>query len=149
MSYIQNLRKYVGHDEILSVGATILVVKENKILLQLRSDTRTWGIPGGAIELGETLEETASRELKEETGLVATKFQLLNVFSGPEFLFTYPNKDKVYTVPVLYKAIDVSGNLSMNDKESLELKYFSLDEIPECEPRAYHILSWMKENKIV
>ncbi|MEF9892701.1 MAG: NUDIX domain-containing protein [Anaerorhabdus sp.] len=100
MSYIQNLRKYVGHDEILSVGATILVVKENKILLQLRSDTRTWGIPGGAIELGETLEETASRELKEETGLVATKFQLLNVFSGPDFLFTYPNKDKVYTVPV-------------------------------------------------
>lgn len=49
MSYIQNLRKYVGHDEILSVGATILVVKENKILLQLRSDTRTWGIPGGQL----------------------------------------------------------------------------------------------------
>lgn len=101
MSYIHNLRKVIGHDEILSIGASILVIKDKKILLQLRSDTKTWGIPRGAIELGETLEETAIRELKEETGLVATKFQLLNVFSGRDFFFEYPNKDKVYTVPVL------------------------------------------------
>lgn len=149
MSYIQKLREYIGHDEILSVGVTILVVQENKILLQLRSDTKTWGIPGGAIELGETLLETATRELKEETGLVATEFQLLNVFSGKDFFFEYPNEDKVYTVPVLYKALDACGELAMNDGESLALKYFGLDEIPECEPRAMYMLQWIKENKIV
>lgn len=62
MSYISNLRKIIGHNEIISIGASILVLNENKILLQLRSDTKTWGIPGGAIEIGETLEEAAARE---------------------------------------------------------------------------------------
>ena len=54
---------------MLSADATVVVIKDNKILLNLRSDTNTWGIPGGEIELGESLEETATRELKEETNL--------------------------------------------------------------------------------
>ena len=69
MSYISEMRKQIGNAPILSVGATVVVLKNNRILLNLRSDTHTWGIPGGAIELGETLEETAARELKEETNL--------------------------------------------------------------------------------
>lgn len=71
MSYIGQMRKYIGHQPMLSAGATVVVIKDNRILLNLRSDTNTWGIPGGAIELGESLEETATRELKEETNLVA------------------------------------------------------------------------------
>lgn len=73
MSYLSELRKIVGHRPLLSAGATVIVIQENKILLNLRSDTKTWGIPGGALELGECLEETAIRELKEETGLSAEK----------------------------------------------------------------------------
>ena len=74
MSYISNMRKYIGRQPMLSAGATAVVIKDNKILLNLRSDTNTWGIPGGAIELGETLEETATRELKEETKLDCNSF---------------------------------------------------------------------------
>lgn len=49
------LRKYVGHKPLLSIGATIIVTNNHgQILLNLRSDTKTWGIPGGAMELGET-----------------------------------------------------------------------------------------------
>lgn len=76
------MRKYIGHQPMLSAGATVVVIKDNKILLNLRSDTNTWGIPGGATELGETLGETAARELKEETNLDCKSFNLLNVFSG-------------------------------------------------------------------
>lgn len=47
MSYISEMRKYIGHAPMLSVGATVVVIKDNKILLNLRSDTNTWGIPGG------------------------------------------------------------------------------------------------------
>lgn len=59
MSYISEIRKYIGHKPMLSAGATVVVIKDSKILLNLRSDTNTWGIPGGSMELGETLEETA------------------------------------------------------------------------------------------
>lgn len=86
MSYIGQMRKYIGHQLMLSAGATVVVIKDNKILLNLRSDTNTWGIPGGAIELGESLEETAARELKEETNLDCNSFTLLNVFSAMIFI---------------------------------------------------------------
>ena len=67
MRYINNLRKFVGHNPLIGLGATTLVFNDkNELLLNLRSDTNTWGIPGGSMEFYETIEETAIRELKEE-----------------------------------------------------------------------------------
>lgn len=53
MSYISELRKLVGHQPIINAGATVIVLNEkNEILLNLRTDTNTWGIIGGGLELG-------------------------------------------------------------------------------------------------
>lgn len=132
MGYISEIRKLIGSRPIISVGATILVVNvKREILFQHRSDTLDWGLPGGSMELGETLEEVASRELKEETGLISNKFETLGVFSGPLFYFQYPNGDETYSVINLYRAINVSGKLEMNDGESIDLKYFNKDNLPE------------------
>lgn len=147
MSYLSDLRKLVGSRPLLTVGATVLVMKDNKILLNLRSDTNTWGIPGGALELGETLEQTAHRELFEETGLSAGSLRLVNVFSGEEFYFEYPNGDKLYSVIALFKADSVYGELRINDSESLWLAYFSLDQLPILESRAAAICEWIKNNR--
>lgn len=149
MSYIKNIRKFIGHAPMLSAGATVVVLKNNKILLNLRSDTNTWGIPGGSIELGETLKETAARELKEETNLDAEDFTLLNVFSGKDFYFKYPNGDELYSVAALYLANDAAGNLKITDGESFELKYFDKNELPNLESRAKVIIEWLIDNKIL
>ena len=141
MSYISELRKYIGHQPIISVGATVLVFNEkNEILLNLRADTGTWGIIGGGMEPGESLEETASRELWEEAGLWAESFELLSVLSGKELFFRYPNGDETYTVIALYKAAGVSGTLQINDGESLRLQYFALDALPPLESRASFVM---------
>ncbi|WP_342440524.1 NUDIX hydrolase [Lysinibacillus sp. FSL K6-0057] len=132
MGYITELRKYIGSRPIISIGATILVGNDDKqILFQHRSDTLDWGLPGGALELKETLEEAAARELHEETGLVANEFDLVGVFSGPDYYFQYPNGDEVYTVIHLYIAKNVRGILEMKDDESLKLTYFSKNELPD------------------
>jgi len=132
MGYISELRKHIGSRLIISIGATILVVNDDKkILFQHRSDTLDWGLPGGALELNETLEEAAARELNEETGLVANEFDLIGVFSGPDYYFKYPNGDEVYTVIHLYVAKNVRGTLEMKDDESLKLTYFSKNELPD------------------
>lgn len=149
MSYIEDIRKYIGHKPMLSAGATIVVLKDNKILLNLRSDTNTWGIPGGSLELGETLEDAAARELKEETNLDAESFTLLNVFSGNDFYFEYPNGDKLYSVIALYRANNVKGNLKVTDGESFQLKYFGKDELPKLEGRAHKIMDWLIEKEII
>ncbi len=142
MSYIQNLRKYAGHEPIINIGATVIVLNERgEILLNLRSDTKTWGIIGGGIELGESLEQTAARELKEEANLTAERFELIGLLSGKKLHFKYPNGDETYTVIALYRAVGVSGEPKINDNESIKLGYFSFDALPELESRAEYVIN--------
>lgn len=148
MSYISNLRKYIGHEPLINIGATVIVMNDkNEILLNLRSDTNTWGIIGGGMELGESLEETAARELKEEANLTAERFELIDLLSGKDLYFKYPNGDETYTVIALYRAIGVSGKLKINDDESCKLQYFPTDKLPPLESRAEYVINKIR-NKL-
>ena len=149
MGYISELRKHIGHNPLISAGATVVVIKDKQILLNLRSDTKTWGIPGGSLEIGETLEETAKRELKEETNLDCDNFTLLNVFSGNDFYFKYPNGDELYSVIALYLADDFQGSLKIIDDESIDLSFFSKSELPNLESRANFIIDWLIEKEYI
>ena len=141
MGYIMNLRKHVGHEPLIGLGATTLVFNQNnEILLNLRTDTNTWGIPGGSMELYETIEETAIRELKEEAGITANNLELVSVLSGKDYYFEYPNGDKLCTVIVLFKVTNYVGKIKVSDGESKNLKFFSLDNLPNMESRAKSII---------
>lgn len=149
MSYIMDMRNKVGHAPIINVGATILVFNENKeLLLNLRSDTNDWGIPGGGKELNETLEECAIRELKEETNLDTNDLELVTVLSGNEYYYKYPNDDEVDCVIALYQVKNYSGELKINDGESKRLEFFSLDNLPKIESRAKAIIDKIKSGII-
>ena len=149
MGYIMNLRKYVGHEPLIGLGATTLVFNDkHEILLNLRSDTNTWGIPGGSMELHETIEETAVRELKEEAGISADKLELVAVLSGDEYYFEYPNGDKMCTVIVLFKVLNYTGEIKVSDNESKQLKFFSLDALPNMESRAKAIIDKINNGQI-
>ncbi|GAA5344011.1 NUDIX hydrolase [Planifilum fimeticola] len=151
--YISELRKRIGSLPIIVAGATVVVMNEKgEILFQRRSDSFDWGLPGGAMEPGETLEETARRELKEETGLDAGALQLLGVFSGPRYYYRYPNGDEVYNVIALYRARQVRGTLQYSDNESIDLRFFGKDRLPRLEKRAAALLEecgeqiWLKKD---
>lgn len=64
MGYIGELRKLVSSKLLLMIGANVIVLNhKHEILLQIRTDNQCFGIPGGALEIGESLEETAKRKL--------------------------------------------------------------------------------------
>ena len=130
MGYIEFIRSKVGHDKIILnyVGAAIYN-DSGKVLLQRRSDRRTWGFPGGAMELGESISETAKREIKEETGLDIKLERLIGIYS--DYSDEYPNGDSAQPIVIFFLGKVISGKLSIDDNETLELKYFGKDEMPQ------------------
>ena len=90
MDYISYIRSKVGQEKVILNLAPVL------------RDKKTWAIPGGAMELGESTLDTAKREFFEETGIQVEARRLLNVYSN--FEEVYPNGDKVQTVVFIYSA---------------------------------------------
>jgi ADP-ribose pyrophosphatase YjhB (NUDIX family) len=131
MDYTLQLRQYIGHRPILMVGAAVLVLDgQNRLLMMKRSDSGYWGIPGGATEPGEVIEDAARRETFEETNLEIGEMSLFGVFSGPELYYKYPNGDEVYNVTIAYMSRDWRGEIKLNNEHS-EWKWFSISDIPD------------------
>ncbi|MGL4609872.1 MAG: NUDIX hydrolase [Trueperaceae bacterium] len=131
MGYLSDLRKLVGSIPLIVAGASVVVMDEqNRVLLGRRSDNGFWSPPAGSSELGESLEQTARRELFEETGLEAGNLELLTIFSGVEFFYQYPHGDQIYNVAAAYLTRDVRGSLMADGIETRELRYFHLQDLP-------------------
>ncbi|SFI03077.1 NUDIX domain-containing protein [Nocardioides psychrotolerans] len=112
------------------VAAGVLVRRDDLLLLQRRGDDGTWGVPGGPLEPGESLEQTARRELLEETGLSAGALTLLDVYSGPEFRVRYPDGFEAYVVGATFETSDVTGALVADGEETRELAWFPVESLP-------------------
>jgi ADP-ribose pyrophosphatase YjhB (NUDIX family) len=131
VDYLASLRQYIGHAPLLMVGAATLILDDqNRLLLMKRSDSGCWGPPGGAVELGEVVEDAARREVLEETGLALNELSLFGVFSGPELFYRYPNGDEVYNVTIVYLTHYAGGDLRLNG-EHTAWGWFAARDIPE------------------
>ena len=132
MGYLESLRKTLGHDMLMTVGCGVLIENEKgQVLLQKRSDNGQWCVPGGALELGETYEEAATRELREEVGIEVENLRLFGLYSGDDRVITYPNKDVVYSLAVIFITDSYDGVISDEDSEVLEHRFFDPEDIPD------------------
>lgn len=128
-SYIEFIRSKIKEEKIILNSCSVVIVNEkNEVLLQKRSDNHQWGLPGGLMELDETIEQCALREVKEETNLdiVLTKF--LGVFVNPKM--TWREKDQAQVFSFSFVGKIVGGFLKVNDNESLGFEYFSRENLP-------------------
>lgn len=133
-NYIKTLRQKVGHEPIiLNFAGGILANSKNEILLQKRSDFNAWGLPGGALEFGESAPKACVREFLEETGLKVRTKSLLGVSTN--FIQHYPNQDvaQAVTVELVEK---MSKEIS---SETLDLKYFSKDKLSKIFNKQHQI----------
>jgi 8-oxo-dGTP pyrophosphatase MutT (NUDIX family) len=130
--YLRDLRTKVGHNLLQIPGvAAIIRDSEGRILLHRRTDDNRWSLPAGAINPGETPAQAMVREVWEETGLCVRPIRLVGVFSGHSgYHHIYPNGDEVECMIALFECEVVGGDLVGQDGETLELRYFSLDEMP-------------------
>ena len=129
MNYIQSIRKKVGKDKIILNFTCGILSQSGKILLQKRADKGTWGLPGGAIELGESAVEALVREFYEETGVKVIVKKLLNVYT--KYSDSYPNGDEAQVITILYlvKPENTVSNNSFVSDETLDLDFFDASDI--------------------
>ena len=111
-------------------SVVVLINEKNEILLEERSDDGYFDFPGGAIDLKETMEEAASRELYEETGITADELELLKVYSGEITHYVYFNGDEIYGVDAVYICKKYHGELNPQLSEVKTLRFYSLDNMP-------------------
>lgn len=133
MGYVEELRKIVGHYPLILVGSVVLVLnKDGEVLLQQRQEPYgKWGLLGGLMELRESPEETAYREVYEEAGIRVKNLQLINVFSGAKHFVKLANGDEFQAVTTAYYTHDYEGEPIVNKKEAIQLKFFPVTELPE------------------
>jgi ADP-ribose pyrophosphatase YjhB (NUDIX family) len=117
----------------LSVSAVVWDSPErHELLLMRRSDNGHWGLPGGYVELGESVSEAAAREVFEETGVKIAVGRLIGVYSDPERqVIEYPDGNRVQSVNLCFEAHGVGQGEPTTPEETLETGYFSADGLPE------------------
>ncbi|MEX0783783.1 MAG: NUDIX hydrolase N-terminal domain-containing protein [Dehalococcoidia bacterium] len=108
-----------------AVGADAVVIRAGTILLIRRSDDGLWAMPGGGVDVGETLAEAATRELHEETGLEGNATRLLGVWDSR--LVGSPLKFHLYHVSML---VEADGDPIPCPPETTEAAFFAGDSLP-------------------
>ncbi len=120
-----------GTPVVVQTGASIIVEDaEGRILMQQRQDDGTWSYPGGRIEIDETVEDGARREVREECGLEIGEMTLLGVFSGRELNHVYPNGNEVCGIDIVYVSRDWHGTLHTEDGEARQMAFYPIDALP-------------------
>ncbi|SNY89112.1 ADP-ribose pyrophosphatase YjhB, NUDIX family [Nocardia amikacinitolerans] len=113
-------------------GSALIVDERGAILLQRRSDSGNWSLPGGTMEIGETLEQCVIRETREETGLDTEITGLLGIYTDPEHVIFYSDGEVRQEFNITYYGRVIGGRLQVSD-ESTDVRYLSLDAL-EHEP---------------
>ena len=127
-SYDRNIKRMLYNEELelLVDCVVILVIKDNKTLLGIRSDGQGWSSAGGAVEYGESVVEAAERELLEEFGLEAIELEYKGRFWGKSLL---KGKKKIITYPSVFICSNFNGEPPEGNAEMLEIKWFNIRDI--------------------
>jgi 8-oxo-dGTP pyrophosphatase MutT (NUDIX family) len=107
-----------------TAGSSVVVLNDSgEVLLGLRADARIWALPAGGLEPGETHEQAAIREVREETGYEVELERLVGDYWRPQMPHG-GNKMRVYVGRV------VGGDPSEHDRENLQVRWFPLEALP-------------------
>lgn len=133
-SYLGGLRAVVGKRPLISVGVRVLVEdREGRFLLIRRSDDGKWCIPGGSMELGESLIDAVHREAFEEANVTLADVRAFGLSSDPVAeRHIYPNGDEVQSVSLLTHARLAGGEPASNDGEATAFRFCRAEEVDEA-----------------
>lgn len=110
--------------------STVIFDRRGRLLLQQRSDGGQWGLPGGSVEIGESVTDAIRREVAEETGRAVAVRRVVGIYSDPRRqVVRYPDGNVWHYVNVCFECAVRGGALQLSD-ETLVLGYFAVSGLP-------------------
>lgn len=110
-------------------GASAVVTNEQgRILLHRRSDNSLWALPGGVMDIGESIADCVVREVKEETGLEVEPAYIVGVYSDPGHVFAYDDGEVRQQFSVCF-ACRIVGGQPHPTEEAREVAFFKPEDI--------------------
>jgi ADP-ribose pyrophosphatase YjhB (NUDIX family) len=103
-----------------------------RVLLIRRADNDLYAIPGGAVEVGETLTQAVRREVVEETGIVIEVTGLVGVYSDPDHVIEFSDGEVRQEFSICFRGVPVGGELRTSD-ESTEVLWAEPGDLDELE----------------
>ena len=118
--------------EVRPSAGAVIFNEAGEVLLERRSDSGFWGLPGGGVDIGESVSDAVVREVYEETRAPRWDHALgRRYISDPRHsIASYPSGDVVHYVNVLFECRRESGELRISS-ESTDIRYFPPDSLPE------------------
>jgi 8-oxo-dGTP pyrophosphatase MutT (NUDIX family) len=115
-------------NSLVVAASAVVTDDEGRILLQRRRDNDLWALPGGGMEMTDSLPGTAIREVKEETGLDVEITGLVGTYTDPRHVIAYTDGEVRRQFNVCFTARVVGGRLEISH-ESTELRFVPVDEL--------------------
>jgi len=139
--YLRSLREQVGHELLLVPSAAALVWDDaGRLLLVRATDSGLWQTIGGAVDPGESPQDAAIREAREEAAVDVELLGIRGALGGREFEMTYPNGDRVAYVSTVFDARIAGGEPRPDGEETSEVGWFEPARLDGVELTAFTVV---------
>lgn len=115
-------------NSLVPAASVVVVDDSGRILLQRRRDNNMWALPGGVMQIGESLPGCAVRETREETGIDVEIVSIVGTYTNPGHVFAYADGEVRQEFSICFLARPVGGKLTVSE-ESTDVCWFSPGEI--------------------
>jgi len=99
------------------------------LLLIRRSDNQNWAVPGGAIDLGESMVQAAVRETKEETSMDCSVTGLVGIYTNPKHVILYTSNGEVRQEFSILLTARATGGAPTPSEESSEMRWVAREAL--------------------
>ncbi|MEU9157158.1 NUDIX domain-containing protein [Streptomyces sp. NPDC048417] len=115
-------------NSLVPAASAVVVDDSGRILLQRRRDNGMWALPGGAMNIGESLPDCAVRETREETGYDVEITGIVGTYTNPRHVFAYDDGEVRQEFSICFLARPVAGQLAVSE-ESTDVRWFRPEEV--------------------